>query len=198
MIFPGVPMSYRTVLFAIDEDPLAEAHADHAAGLARAFEARLVGLSCHRPTPWPSDGAVAFLEGDPLTIELRTAEEAAVAWDGSDSAARAASAALPLLRRAPVVHLVQVADPRQEDSAALRPGLERAAEWLSGHGVVVRADVAASRLPAGEELRAQLAHVGAELLVMGAWGHRRVVERLLGGATRTMVDGMIVPVLFAH
>jgi len=72
-------MSYRTLLFAIDDEPLAEAQVDHAAQLARASEGRLVGLSCHRPTPWPRDGAVGFIEGDPLTIELRAAEEAAVA-----------------------------------------------------------------------------------------------------------------------
>jgi nucleotide-binding universal stress UspA family protein len=280
-------MSYRTVLFAIDEDPLAEAHVDHAARLARAFEGRLVGLSCHRPTPWPSDGVVAFIEGDPLTIELRAAEEAAiaretvflqrcrlsgltasdaildtaemasavcrhamfadlvvmaqppsagphhverlrrvhavlqdsirpvlllpragqftppagtalVAWDGSASAARAASAALPLLRCAKGVQLVQVFDPRLADGAALQPGLERAAGWLSGHGVAACAQVLASSLPAADALIAEAARGGAELLVMGAWGHRRVVERLLGGATRTMVEEMTVPVLFAH
>lgn len=279
-------MSYRTILYAIDEDPLAEAHVDHAAQLARTFEGRLVGLGCHRPTPWPRDGAVAFIEGDPLTLELRAAEEAAVAreevflqrcrlaglaaseailentemasavcrhaveadlvvvtqppgsgaqhaerqrrahvilqdcirpvlmlprtgrfaplpsvvlvaWDGSGGAARAATAALPLLRRAAAVHLVQVAS-HHEDTAPLRPGIERAATWLSGHGVAVRADVVSSILPAGEAISTQVAHGGAELLVMGAWGHSRVVERVLGGATRTMVDRMIVPVLFAH
>ncbi len=280
-------MSYRTILFAIDQDTLAESHVDYAAQLARAHEGRLVGLSCHRLTPWPSDGAVAFIEGDPLTIELRAAEEAAVAregvflqrsglaglvaseaildnsemvsavcrhalcadlvvmaqpaaagphhaerrrrahlllqecvrpvlmlpragriepptgavlvaWDGSASAARAAGAALPVLRRASVVHLVQVFDPHKEDSAALQPALEPAVAWLSGHGIEVRARTSAGGLPAAEALLSEAAAVDAGLLVMGAWGHGRVVERLLGGATRTMVDGMTVPVLFAH
>jgi nucleotide-binding universal stress UspA family protein len=96
-----------------------------------------------------------------------------------------------------MVHLVRVGSDR-EDSSLLRPGLERAATWLSGHGVTVCADVASSMLPAGEAILTQVAHAGAELLVMGAWGHSRVAERLLGGATRTMVDDMIAPVLFAH
>jgi nucleotide-binding universal stress UspA family protein len=280
-------MSYRTILYAIDEDPIAESHMDHAARLARAFEARLVGVSCHRPSPWPSDGAVAFIEGDPLTIELRAAEEAAdaresvflhrcrlagfaspeairddtemvsaictralfadlvvmpqpspsasghaerrrradailqhsprpvlmlphsgrfdaaagpalVAWDGSDGAARAASAALPLLRRAGAVHLVRAFDPRAEDGDTARSDAERAAAWLSAHGLDVRIETFASDLPAGEALLSQGAALGAQLLVMGAWGHRRIVERVLGGATRTMVDSMTAPVLFAH
>ena len=280
-------MSYRTILFAIDEDPFAEAHVDHAAQLVRAFEGRLVGLSSHRPTAWAGDGKVAFLQDDPLTIELREAEDAAVAretvflqrcrlaqvsaseairddsemasavcrhalyadlviivqppaigphhverqrrahvvlrdsvrpvlmlprggrfmplaraavvaWDGSAGAARAAQAALPMLRRADVVHLVQVADPRRQDTAPPHAELQRAAAWLSGHGVAVRTHVQASSLAAAEALLAEVASVGAELLVMGAWGHGRVVERLLGGATRAMVDRMAVPVLFAH
>jgi len=280
-------MSYRTLLFAIDDEPLAEAQVDHAAQLARASEGRLVGLSCHRPTPWPRDGAVGFIEGDPLTIELRAAEEAAVAretvflqrcrlagltasdaildpaemasavcrhamyadlvvmsqppsagrhhveqlrrvhavlqdsirpvlllpragrftppartalvaWDGSAGAARAASAAVPLLRCAKLVQLVQIFDPRLEDGTALQPALERAAAWLSGHGIDVRAQVLASDLPAADALSAEVARGGVQLLVMGAWGHRRVVERLLGGATRSMVEQMTVPVLFAH
>jgi len=280
-------MSYRTILFSIDEDPLAELHIDYAVALARASEGRLVGVGCHRPTPFPSDGAVAFIEGDPLTLELRAAEEAAVAreavflqrchlagltateairddttpvsavcanalfadlviltqpcpslrwraeqrsraeailqesprpvlmlpyagrfdlpsgpafvaWDGSAGAARAASAAVPLLRRARGVHLVRIFDPAKEDRAGLEPELQRAATWLRGHGIEVRLDVSASSLPAGEALLSHGAEYGAQLFVMGAWGHRRMVERVLGGATRTMVGSMVAPVLFAH
>jgi len=280
------PMSYRTVLFAIDEDSCAEPHIDYAAQLARSFDARLVGLGCHRPTPWPSAGAVACIAGDPLTIELREAEEAAVAregiflqrcrlaglpasqailenfelasavcrhalfadlvvmtqprltdihhperlrrahvilqesvrpvlmlaqaggfaplpgtvvvaWDGSASAARAAASALPLMRRARNVHLVQVIDPRKDDEGAVRPGLECASTWLSGHGIEARIGIVEGDHPA-RSLLSKTADVGAELLVMGAWGHGRLVERLLGGATRAMVDGMAVPVMFAH
>jgi len=280
-------MSYRTVLYAIDEDPLAECHIDHATRLARAFEGRLFGVSCHRPSPWPRDGAVAFIQGDPLTIELREAEEAAdareavflqrchlaglasadairddtetvsavcrqarfadlvvlpqpspsganpgerrrrveailqqsprpvlmlphsarfdvpggpalVAWDGSPGAARAAAAALPLLRRARQIHLVQACNPRTDDGVAARPDLERAAAWLSSHGLDVRPALSASELPVGEALLSEGAAFGVQLFVMGAWGHRRLVERMLGGATRTMLDRMIAPVLFAH
>jgi len=280
-------MSYRTILFSIEEDPLAESHVDYAAQLARACEGRLVGVGCHRPTPFPSDGAVAFIEGDPLTLELRAAEEAAlaretvflqrchlagltateairdnstpvsavcanalfadlvvmaqpspslrahadlrrraeailqesprpvlmlpyagrfeppagpvlVAWDGSAGAARAASAALPLLRRASIVHLVRIFDPKDEDRAALEPDLQRAAAWLRGHGVNVKANVSANSLPPAEALLSEGADRGAQLFVMGAWGHRRLVERVLGGATRTMVGSMTAPVLFAH
>jgi len=50
----------------------------------------------------------------------------------------------------------------------------------------------------GEALLSELADTGANLLVMGAWGRSRLVERLLGGATRRLVDSMTAPVLFAH
>jgi nucleotide-binding universal stress UspA family protein len=280
-------MSYRTFLYAIEDDPLAELHVDHAARLARAFEGRLVGVGCHRPSPYPSDGAVAFIAGDPLTIELREAEEAAVAresvflqrchlaglsgteairdnstptsailanalfadlvvtsqpspalrlhaelrrraevvlqqcprpvlmlpfagrfdatsgpvlvaWDGSAVAARAASAALPLLRRASAVHLVQVFDPAKEDREMLEPGLQRAAAWLGGHGVKPKVELLANTLPTGQALLSESADRGVQMVVMGAWGHGRLVERVLGGATRTMIESMTAPVLFAH
>jgi nucleotide-binding universal stress UspA family protein len=280
-------MSYRTILYSIEEDPIAESHIDYAAQLARVFEGRLVGVGCHRPSPYPSDGAVAFIEGDPLTIELREAEEAAVAreavflqrsrlagltavdairdnstptwavignalfadlvvapqpsptlkayaehrrraeavlqqsprpvlmlpyaghfvvpgdsvvvaWDGSAGAGRAAAAALPLLRRASVVHLLQVFDPDKEDGTVLEPDLLRAASWLGGHGVKVKAQASANSLPVGQALLSEGADRGAQLFVMGAWGHRRLVERMLGGATHTMVESMTAPVLFSH
>ncbi|HEY8977725.1 MAG TPA: universal stress protein [Burkholderiaceae bacterium] len=280
-------MSYRTVLYSIEEDPIAESHIDYAANFARMFEARLVGVGCHRPSPYPSDGAVAFIEGDPLTIELREAEEAAVAreavflqrcrlagltaveairdnstptwavvgnalfadlvvtpqpspalkvyaehrrraeailqqsprpvlmlpyaghfvpqpetvvvaWDGSPGAGRAASVALPMLRRASVVHLLQVFDPDKEDGSVLEPGLRRAAAWLGGHGIQVRTSLSANSLPVGQALLSEGADRGAQLFVMGAWGHGRLVERMLGGATRTLVESMTAPVLFSH
>ena len=280
-------MSYRTVLYAIEEDPIAESHVDYAARLARAFEGRVVGVGCHRPSPYPSDGAVAFIEGDPLTIELRQAEEAAVAreavflqrcrlaglpatdairdnttptsaivanalfadlvvtaqpspaskihaelrrrveavlqlsprpvlvlpyaghfdppparivvaWDGSPGAARAASAALPLLRRASIVHLLQIFDPAEQDREMLEPDLLRATAWLGAHGVKVTMALSANTLPVGQALLSEGADRGAQLFVMGAWGHGRLVERVLGGTTRTMVDSMTAPVLFSH
>ena len=68
-------MRFRTVLLYLDEQPGAGACADHAIRLARAFEGHLLGLSCHRPVPWPDEAADG--RGDALTPELRAAEDAA-------------------------------------------------------------------------------------------------------------------------
>ena len=70
-------MTYRTLLLHLHDHSRAVACATYAAKLARGFQARLLGLSCHRPVPWPSDGAVSLVAGDPLTAELREAEERA-------------------------------------------------------------------------------------------------------------------------
>ncbi|MGN6524964.1 MAG: universal stress protein [Burkholderiaceae bacterium] len=119
---------------------------------------------------------------------------ALVAWDGSRGAARAAADALPLLACARAVHLVHVGRPRAEADA----GLARAATWLSRHGI--RADVAVAD-PAGSVGDTLLAHalrLHADLVVMGAWGRPRVVERLLGGTTRAVLEAAAVPVLLSH
>jgi len=76
--------------------------------------------------------------------------------------------------------------------------VDRAAIWLACHGLEVRGRVSTNALPVGEALLSEIADTGANLLVMGAWGRRRFVERLLGGTTRTLVDSMTAPVLFAH
>jgi len=121
-----------------------------------------------------------------------------VAWDDSVEAARAATAALPLIERARTVHLIHLRQPGQDDQAHLQASVERASAWLACHGLEVRGRVSTNALPVGEALLSEITDTGANLLVMGAWGRRRFVERLLGGATRRLVDSMTAPVLFAH
>jgi nucleotide-binding universal stress UspA family protein len=53
-------------------------------------------------------------------------------------------------------------------------------------------------VPVGELLLSRAADLGADLLVMGAYGHSRVRELLLGGATRSILASMIIPVLMSH
>jgi hypothetical protein len=121
-----------------------------------------------------------------------------VAWDDSVEAARAATAALPLTRRARTVHLIHLRRPGHGDTTHLQASVDRAAIWLACHGFEVQGRVATNALPVGEALLSEVADTGANLLVMGAWGRSRLVERLLGGATRRLVDSMTAPVLFAH
>lgn len=116
-----------------------------------------------------------------------------VAWNGAAEAAHALRLALPLLKRATAVHLVEVSDDI--------PGLaaREAAQWLSRHGI--GADV--HEWPAkGRRVSVALLHAAAELsaryVVMGAYGHSRLRETVLGGVTRELIASANLPLLLAH
>jgi nucleotide-binding universal stress UspA family protein len=116
-----------------------------------------------------------------------------VAWNGSVEAAHALRLALPLLKRAEAVHIVEVND----DRAGLPAG--EAALWASRHGIA--ADV--HEWPAkGRRTSVALLHAASELgvayLVMGAYGHSRLRETVLGGVTRELIASSAVPLLMAH
>lgn len=121
----------------------------------------------------------------------------AVAWDGGVEAARAVREALPLLAdsRTDIV----MVDPVMEDGAGRRePGADIAA-YIARHG----ASVVLHQVPSGgrsvaETLRAQAMDLGAEMLVMGAYGHSRLRERIFGGTTRSMVEEPSIPILAAR
>ncbi len=128
-----------------------------------------------------------------------------IAWNASKEASRAVSAALPLLKQAGEVHIV-VLDPEQNAADhGPNPGAEIAL-YLQRHGV--RGSVALRqtlrqgglRRPgaAGETLLSHAADLAADLLVMGAYGHSRFRETILGGVTRTVLESMTIPVLMAH
>ena len=121
---------------------------------------------------------------------------AMVAWDDSRESARAVNDALPLLRRATRVQVVSWSD--AEDAAALRPRLDALRQWLMWHGVAAEMRVETSGIAIGEAMLSRAADLGADLIVMGAYGHSRWAERWLGGATRGLLQAMTVPVLMSH
>jgi nucleotide-binding universal stress UspA family protein len=123
---------------------------------------------------------------------------ALVAWDGSHGAARAAADALPLLRLAQTVHVVVFDPPGGPGSTMAASPAQDVVRWLGRHGVraVGQARYAGSDI--GNALLSLAADLGADLLVMGCWGHARLAERLLGGATRTVMASMTLPVLTSH
>jgi nucleotide-binding universal stress UspA family protein len=123
---------------------------------------------------------------------------AIVAWDGSREAARAAHDALPLLRLAEEA-IVLIVDARDLGArAGQQPGADVAAH-LARHGVGARVKrVTSGGTGIGELILAQAGEEGADLLVMGGYGHSRLREMLVGGVTRHVLEHTTVPVLFAH
>jgi len=121
-----------------------------------------------------------------------------VAWDASREAARAVRDALPLLTQAESVSVVSV-NPRPADYGhGDVPGADIAL-YLARHGVKVEVQRIETRdLDVGNALLSHVASESADLLVMGGYGHSRLREIMLGGATRTVLHDMTVPVLMAH
>ena len=123
-------------------------------------------------------------------------ETVAVAWDFSRAAARAISDALPMLELAKKVHIVTVVNEKALDTK--RSG-EEVAKNLARHGIDVVLDkVDAKGESIGAVLDSYTSSQGADLLVMGAYGHTRWREFVLGGATRSLLSKPPVPILVSH
>lgn len=121
---------------------------------------------------------------------------AVVAWDSSRPAARAIADALPVLRMMKRVHVLTVT--REKTIDTRRSGAELA-KHLARQGVeIVLDEVDAAGRKIGAVLEAQVEACNADLLVMGAYGHSRLREFVLGGATRSMLERAPVPVLLSH
>jgi nucleotide-binding universal stress UspA family protein len=118
---------------------------------------------------------------------------AMVAWNGSPEAANALRAALPMLRRAKSVVLVTVGDDASGYPSAA------ATDYLKQHGISAQHRNVGLM---GEEIGEALVDIGASLdasyIVMGAYGHSRFREALLGGATRYMLAHSQLPLLMTH
>lgn len=121
-----------------------------------------------------------------------------VGWNARREATRAVYDALPLLAAAREVHLAWV-DPQAEPEAAGDLAGAELAGALARHGVTATVDTLVSgQLDAGEVLLNHVADSGADMLVMGAWGHSRLREYVFGGATEHVMRHMTVPTLFSH
>lgn len=120
-----------------------------------------------------------------------------VAWNESAEAMNAVRRALPILKTAALVDICVVA-PERHTSDTTDPGAELS-RMLSRHGVKVEVTILAQTLPRVSEVIARhLSDIDADMLVMGAYGHSRFREAILGGATHSMLEHATVPVLMAH
>lgn len=120
-----------------------------------------------------------------------------VAWNGSREAAIATRDALPFLRRAEHVELIEVGllDGSVGSSAS---GIDVAQRWLARHGVETKCRSEAASGDIGDTLLSRAADHGCDLIVMGAYGHSRMREWIMGGATRELLAHMTMPVLMSH
>lgn len=123
-------------------------------------------------------------------------ETVVVAWDFSRAAARAVADALPLLEKAKKVRIVTVVNEKPLDTKTSNEDL---AKNLGRHGIeIVLDNVDAAGRSIGEVLEAHVLAHKADVLVMGAYGHSKWREIVLGGATKSLLSNPPVPVLFSH
>ena len=134
-------------------------------------------------------------EGAPATLSPK---RIMIAWDSRIEAARAVRESLGMLEGADEVRLVLVDPGEGADSHGSEPGADAAA-YLARHGAKVTVD----RLPGqghsvAEILRRHAVDCAADLLVMGAYGHSRMRERVFGGVTESMLEEPPLPILMAR
>jgi nucleotide-binding universal stress UspA family protein len=121
---------------------------------------------------------------------------AMLCWNDSREATRAATAALPLLKAAEKT-IVLIIDPKSgvgRDEAGAD-----VAQWLARHGVnvTVQRDTAGDS-DVGGVILSRAADHDVDLIVMGIYGHSRMREWVLGGASRTLLASMTAPLLVTH
>lgn len=180
-------------------DCLSFADPDQLARHARLFDLSIVPLYGHLDSRWVAEGMI-FLSGRPVLLlperATRSWSSIVIAWDGSRAAARALADALPLCLKATKVHLLTITGdkPLPDDLSS-----EAAARYLGHHGIapdIVR-DEAQGR-NAGEAILDQANKLQGDLVVMGAFGHSRMREFILGGATEAVLHDPRMPILMSH
>jgi nucleotide-binding universal stress UspA family protein len=178
--------------------------ADQFAHLARRFDLAIVGQSQPDGPPMPdmvletslfeSGGpilAVPYIQKDGLKLD-----RVMVCWDGGRPAARAIGDALPLLVRSKAVELVIFSGERGKQDEI--PGADMG-RHLARHGL----KVTVNRMPlgdmdVGDAILSHAADSNADVMVMGGYGHSRLRQFILGGATRTVLQSMTLPILLSH
>jgi nucleotide-binding universal stress UspA family protein len=160
-------------------------------------------------TPWGSISAVGnivlgvnlpcLVVPHEAPAHVPALDTVAIAWNGSAEALRAAHAALPLLARARRIVILHGEQREPSSMLAWKPPFDLAG-YLLRHGLHAESQMLAGN--GDEEVGAALlrfaAEAGAGLLVMGAYGHTRFREWVLGGATRHVLEHAKLPVLFRH
>ena len=126
-----------------------------------------------------------------------TPDQILIAWNQSKEALASIRAALPFLKQAKLARIVIVDPPAHGPERSDPGGL--LSQMLARHGVNCEIDVISKTLPrVSDVLNRHVIDKNADMIVMGAYGHSRFREAILGGATRNMLEQATVPVLMAH
>ncbi|WP_372619169.1 universal stress protein [Falsiroseomonas sp.] len=148
--------------------------------------------------------AALFTSGRPVLVVPSiwaggsVGRRALVGWNASREAARAVNDALPLLKGAENVTVLTINAQATPDGHGEEPGADIALH-LARHDLQVTVRrIAGAEISAGDMLLNEAADLGADLIVMGGYGHSRLRELVLGGATRTLLGQMTVPVVMSH
>ncbi len=130
----------------------------------------------------------------PATVPASIGQSVTIGWDGSAEAARSVREAMPFLTRAQRIHILNVTSDRKDTRLT-----QSLAAYLTYHGLSsVEHIVDPQGRPIGQTLLDEAHRSGSDLLVIGGYGHSRIREMLLGGATRHVLSHTTLPVLMAH
>ncbi|MCC2690276.1 MAG: universal stress protein [Rhizobiaceae bacterium] len=174
---------------------------DAAATRARYCDISLIGWEAGNPTSRMTAETVLFGSGRPAILlpelsGVAPLDHLAIAWDGSRVAARAVADAQPFLGRASRITVLTILD---EKPLKERDAGERLVDALRRQGLAAEAaSVNAEDCPIAETLQQAAIERGSNLLVMGAYGHSRVRDFVLGGATAGILSDLQLPVLLSH
>lgn len=172
--------------------------------LARAADLIIIGRDAGRlPYRAPDTGDLVMGVGRPVLVAPPQALAAPVdgvalvAWTDGREAQRAVTAALPLLRQAREVRVIEICAPDETDAAAAR--VADVAAWLRRHGIVAESEaLTRDERPAGDRILACVERLGANLVVCGAWGHSRMREWIMGGVTQALLNRSPAWLLMSH
>ena len=195
------PAAMQRAEWRIAQGPRAEALALHA---------RYADLVIINQTDSESPDATHFGDGVLLAVskpvllvpyvgEMKTfGQNVLVCWNASREASRALTDALPLLKAAAKVTVLTVDGRGSVNGHGDSPGSDIAL-YLARHGInTVTAQTVSGDMDVGSLILSRTFDLGADLIVMGAYGHSRAREIVMGGATRTVLQSMTAPVLMSH
>ncbi|WP_299417805.1 universal stress protein [uncultured Sulfitobacter sp.] len=175
----------------------------HVSRLARVSDEAFLAANLRDDPDVMREAVAGVLFHSPIGLRLngtvaQKADRVFVAWTSNEAASAAVHAALPYLKEASEV-VIACFDPVMTAAAdGQDPGVD-VAEWLSHHGCTVTvSQFPSGGLEIGRAIQDRATEFGADLVVMGAYGHARIIQTVLGGTTRTMIEQTDLPLLLAH